>query len=267
MNGGFNIYADYFYCWRCGSHRLEPTLSRTLSIPVAAIKEIIGEYNSRKIIVGALNKKQTSARKSLELPGHGFTDVEMKYLLKRKFIPRHLAEHYGVVGGGVSGYWKFRIIIPLFVNNRLVSWTARSILSDEQLKKSKQPRYKQLKVEESIIDPKRILYNIDHCTGNRLVLLEGAFDVIRMGDGFACSFGTEMTQAQINYIRERFSWVGVLFDAEKEAQQKARRYALQLSALGISVETIDAFGDFGKKDAGELSPRQALQLRRELGFL
>ena len=267
MNGGFNVFADYYYCWRCGKHPLERTLSRVLAIPLPAVRELMGEYDNRVMIASALNRKGTKGGvRSLKLPGGAFTPTEEKYLLGRRFSPRHLAEKYGVAGGGVTGLWRYRIIIPLFERGRLVSWTARSILSARKLKETGQPRYKQLSVSESVVDPKRVLYNIDNCGGQRLCLLEGPLDVIRMGDGFACSFGTEMTQAQIRYVRDRYSWVGIMFDSEPEAQRKAKRYALQLSALGVSVEVIDAFGDFGKTDAGELSPRQALRLRGELGF-
>lgn len=266
QNGGFNVRADYFYCWRCGSHDFKKTLSRLLSTPVEIIKDLIPEYETRYRIGISHNEKKTSKIKTLELPGNDFTDIERQYLLKRKYNPKHLAEKYKIVGGGISGDWRYRIIIPLFFQNRLVSWTARSILSEKILKQTGQPRYKQLAIEKSIVDPKTIFYNLDNCKTSRLILMEGVFDVVRMGDNFACSFGTEITHTQIRFLKKNYSWVGILFDAEKGAQAKARKFALQLSALGMSVEVIDAFGDFGKKDAGELSPRQAAKLRGELGF-
>ena len=264
QNGGFNISGSYFFCWRCGAHGLKQTLSRILSIPLNAIDDIVKEYEGRHAIVGALNKKEVSAKKTLALPSDGFTDTEKKYLIKRKYNPQYLSKHYGVVGGGIIGEWKYRIIIPVFLRNKVVSWTARSILSNELLKQTKQPRYKQLRVEESIVDPKKIIYNSDNCTGQKIILLEGVFDVMRMGDGFACVLGTEMTHSQVRFIKNKYSKVYILFDAEKEAQNKAYRYGLQLSALGLEVEIVDAFGDYGKKDAGELTQKEAKDLRSRL---
>lgn len=263
FNGGFNNSGDYFHCWKCGSHPFQEALWRVLAVPKSEIASIIKNYHGRNESLNVLNRKK-NAVVSLELPTDTFTKAEKQYLKKRGFSPRHLKEKYGVVGGGIVGEWKYRIIVPLFYNGRLVSWVGRSILSKQQQEEYEIPRYKNLSIEKSVIDPKSTFFNLDNCNNKVGVLLEGPFDVMRMGDNFFCSFGTELTQNQIRIIGEKFNEVYILFDNEMQAQKKARKVGLQLSSIGINVEIIDCLGDYNVNDPGELNNVQAEKLRKDI---
>lgn len=48
---------------------------------------------------------------------------------------------------------------------------------------------------------------------------------------------------------------------EKEAQDKARKLGLNLSSVGLEVEIIDAFGDFGKNDMAELTEKEVEKIK------
>ena len=265
FNGGFNNAGDYYHCWKCGGHNFKQALARTVNIPFNEIDTLIEQYAGRNSVLNTLNKKQAKATK-LTLPTDTFTPAERKYLKERNFSPKLLHEKYKIVGGGITGSWKYRIIIPLVLNGKIVSWTARTILSKQQQQKLKIPRYKNLSIKQSVVDPKSILYNLDHCEDKIAVLTEGAFDVIRMGDGFFCSFGTELTQSQISMIKQRFEKVFIMFDNEEEAQAKARKFGLQIASIGVEVELVDCYGDFNKNDAGELNEKEVQIIRHELGL-
>ena len=265
FNGGFNNAGDYYHCWKCGGHNFKQALARTVNIPFNEVDTLIEQYAGRNSVLNTLNKKQAKATK-LTLPTDTFTSAERKYLKERNFSPKLLHEKYKIVGGGITGSWKYRIIIPLVLNGKIVSWTARTILSKQQQQKLKIPRYKNLSIEQSVVDPKSVLYNLDHCEDKIAVLTEGAFDVIRMGDGFFCSFGTELTQSQISMIKQRFEKVFIMFDNEEEAQAKARKFGLQIASIGVEVELVDCYGDFNKNDAGELNEKEVQIIRHELGL-
>lgn len=265
FNGGFNNAGDYYHCWKCGGHNFKQALARTVNIPFNEVDTLIEQYAGRNSVLNTLNKKQAKATK-LTLPTDTFTPAERKYLKERNFSPKLLHEKYKIVGGGITGSWKYRIIIPLVLNGKIVSWTARTILSKQQQQKLKIPRYKNLSIEQSVVDPKSVLYNLDHCEDKIAVLTEGAFDVIRMGDGFFCSFGTELTQSQISMIKQRFEKVFIIFDNEEEAQAKARKFGLQIASIGVEVELVDCYGDFNKNDAGELNEKEVQIIRHELGL-
>ena len=162
------------------------------------------------------------------------------------------------------GEWSYRIIIPIFFEGRLISWTGRSILDRKTLDEEKIPRYKNLSVEKSAINPKDILFNIDNCRGDSVVLVEGPFDVLRMGDGFVCSLGTSFTTRQIMLLKERFKEVMVAFDNEPSAQDKAKKLAIELDMVGVNSYVVNICADYNKNDPGELTANEAKEIRKVL---
>lgn len=266
FNGGFNAVGDYYHCWRCGGkHKLYETLSKILNLPKSQIDDIVDDYRGKNDVLLRLNDGREFKNIKLELPTNTFTKAERKYLKSRGFSPKYLYEKYGVVGGGTTGKWKFRIIVPLIVGGKLISWTGRSILQKDELKELNIPRYKNLSIEESVCDCKKMLFNLDNCIGKTVILTEGPFDVLNFDGNAICSFGTELTQAQVSEIKRRFNKVFIIFDNEELAQKKARRFGLQLSAVGVDVEIVDAFSEFGKNDMGECSAEEIQIIKDELG--
>jgi hypothetical protein len=253
---GLNLSGEYSHCWKCGGHRLEKVFQAVLHLTPQAYQELIGIYNIEYAVRTRLNRKQPKAV-TLELPGNDLNPTEKRYLQKRGFNPDFLAEKYGLRGGGIVGRWKFRIIIPVLVNKQPVSFTSRDITGKQQ------ERYKNLPVEESVIDPKTIFYNVDNANGKRVCVVEGPTDTWRMGDGFICSLGTSVTPSQINFLSRYYEEIFLMFDPEPEAQKKAQKYAEGLAVIGKSVWKIDIEHDC---DPGDLTDEQAEQLRRELGF-
>lgn len=261
-NLGFNCVGNYYHCWKSlHNYPIKKVLSDVLSLPVSSIDEILEQYEGgTKVLV----EKRKSNAKYLELPTDTFTKAERKYLKARDFEPSYLYKKYGIVGGGIDGPWKFRIIIPVYYQGKLMSWTGRSILSKNKLKELKIPRYKNLSIEKSVKNIKELFFNIDNCKSDTVVLTEGAFDVLRFDGNAICSMGTELTEGQIKLLANRFRKIFILFDNEPEAQEKARKFGLQLSSIGLDVEIVDAFEDFGKNDMGECSKKEIEIIKKEL---
>ena len=264
FNLGFNPVGNYYHCWKSKhSYSMGEILSTILQIPESSVRSVLKDYSGAGEILPERKKSKVT---KLELPTDTFTKAERKYLKSRGFEPGYLLKKYGIVGGGIDGDWKFRIIIPLYYNGQLLSWTGRSILSKEKLKQLNLPRYKNLSNKKSVRNLKELFFNIDNCRKKSVVLTEGAFDVLRFDGDAICSMGTELTESQINLLSERFEKVFILFDNEPEAQEKARKFGLQLSSIGMDVEKVDAFGDFGKNDMGECSPEEIEIIKKELNL-
>ena len=153
------------------------------------------------------------------------------------------------------------------MNGEIVSWTARSILSKNKLDELKIPRYKNLSINESIIDVKSTLFNLDNCKSDNVILTEGVFDVLRFDGNAICSFGTSITQEQIGVIADKFKKVFILFDNEIEAQKKARKYGLELSSLGVDVEVVTAYEDFEKNDMSDYTTEEIRIIKSELNVM
>jgi DNA primase len=234
------------------------TLIKLLNIPATTLDQILEPFQIKSKILLKLNEKEKLNKEKIELPNFPLSKTEKEYLLNRHFNPNELIEKYNIQGGGWVGEWKNRIIIPIYISSKLISWTGRTIIKDRE------PRYKTLENELSVIDTKKIFFNLDNCTKNYVFLLEGLFDVMRFGNDSICGFGITLTRTQIMYLSNRFKKIFILFDSERQAQKKAREYAMLLSGHGLEVFICDVFGDYNAKDAGDLSPYKTRKLKSEI---
>ena len=263
FNGGFNILSPRYNCWRCGSHSYWDALSEVLNIPINQVGQLINNYS---FLSQDKEIKHIAQAEHLDLPGFMLNENEKKYLVDRGFNVDYLQSKFHLRGGGIAGTWSYRILIPIYYNRVLVSWTGRSILPKETLKELEIPRYKNLSIEQSVINPKEIFFNLDNSTQDKVMLVEGAFDVMRVGDGCICSLGTSVTDEQILFLKNRYKKIFVCFDNEVSAQIKAKKTAMKLSSVGLEVEVVNICEPFNKNDPGELSYSEVVEIKKELEF-
>ena len=262
FNGGFSEKVPAYNCWRCGKHYWLEALSLVLKISPIQAKKITESYSTE----GRIEKKESKGN-DLKLPGYDIlTKYEQNYLINRGFNIPYLQRKYGIQGGGIAGTWSYRIIIPIFYQGKLVSWTGRSIFDRKTIDELQIPRYKNLSVEASVMNPKDIFFNLDNCRNDTVILLEGPFDVLKMGDGFTCSLGTSVTSSQILLLKNRFKEVIIAFDNEISAQEKAKKLAVNLDMVGLNVSICNICKDFNKNDPGELSMVEVKAIRKELNM-
>ena len=263
-NGGFDMNNPRFYCWRCGSHSYYDAVSKILNISISETKELFKSYNfisDKKTIV------RVAKAEHLDLPGYHLDENEKEYLRSRGFDPEYLQNKFHIRGGGICGDWSYRILIPIYYNRVLVSWTGRSILDKQTIKELEIPRYKNLAIEQSVINPKEIFFNLDNCNGKGVILVEGPMDVLKLGDDTICSLGTSVTREQELFLKNKFDKVYIAFDNEPAAQDKARHLGMNLSSVGLKVEVVNICEDFNKNDPGELNESEVRQIKKELGFI
>lgn len=254
-HGGFNISHEVFHCWKCGNHSALYTLKLILGISNSTLREIVDRYQTHGKRISVRAKKASATQ--VILPGEALSANHKRYLLRRGFDPDFLENKYGLRGTGpADGIWSFRIIIPIFYNGEIVSFQGRAI-------KQGMPRYMTLNMEHSILSAKQVLYNIDNCKGEKAIIVEGPFDVMRLGDGVIGTLGTEMTSEQKELIASRFSEVVFLFDPELSAQKRAEKQGADLALMKVRVSICDTELDH---DPGSLTPEEVIQIKKELGF-
>ena len=253
-HGGFNLSGGYFNCWRCGGHSVVDYVKAVLHLHYDDAQTIVDEYSTRTTLLHHLNEKKIARAAKVDLPGEPLGKFHRKYLQVRGFDPDFIESKYLVKGTGPVGKWKLRIMIPLIFHGNTVSYTGRDITGGKQL------RYKTLGVENSVVNPKYILYGFDDCKEDSIVVVEGPFDVWRMGDGYCSGLGTTLTDQQLRLLSS-FKTVAFLFDAEPEAQCKAVDYATRLSSLGSRAFVIDIEDT---KDPADLSERRAARLKQQI---
>ena len=257
---GWNRSGKYTTCWKCGVHSVQSAIQHLLRVDWARVNQIIWEYSSDVSGHTQISDKVAKAQ-HVTPPGKPLTKFHRDYLTNRRFDPDELIHKYHILGTGPFDSWegidyKLRVIIPIYFNGEVVSFQGRDITGKQE------ERYKGCPVEKSVINIKHILYNFDSIKFKKVVVLEGIFDVWRMGSGFVSSFGTTMTPSQINLLSEMDEII-FLFDNEVEAQDKAKVYAKQLASLGKVVHIVDV--DTGK-DPGEYTDEEVRQVKQELGM-
>jgi hypothetical protein len=196
-----------------------------------------------------------------KIKARGVTKRFFNYLHNRGFDnPERLSEKYGL-RCALTGRYKDRIIIPIYMNSELLGWTARAIGEVRQA-----PRY--LMTSDEV---KSTIFNYDNLKhgGKRLFIVEGPFDAIKLdnfkfnGNGVGyratCTFGTSLTLSQLALLRsliKRFESSWILFD--RGAEGPARHLQDWLGQDAKVAEMPDGF-----KDPGEFDHDALLSLANE----
>ena len=166
-----------------------------------------------------------------------------------------------------SGHWRDRIIIPYCIGGELVSWTGRAIAPAAI-------RYLDLSVDESIIPVKETLFNYDCIErgGRALVIVEGPLDALKV-DFYGFGKGVRAVALSTNSLNEeqafmveeavgRFDHIYVSMDNSGPLSIiDGMKMKQELGFIpGIKVAQVP----YGLKDAGELTPVQAIQWTDQL---
>jgi hypothetical protein len=116
-----------------------------------------------------------------------------------------------------------------------------------------------LSVEQSMVNPKFVLFNENHVKGKVVCVSEGPFDALNMGSPFVATLGTQTTEAQARKITNYKAYI--VFDPEPEAQVRAKKLAEKVASLGGHVEVIDIGGEH---DPGSIDKKEVEYIRKEL---
>lgn len=264
LYGGINTVTEAFNCWRCGSHSL---ISLMWAVGVKDPKATIWEYR-HGFTDGATGGR--SHAQELALPECGpMVWAHRNYLRGRGFDPDELAMLYGLKGTGQGCLFAtksrpepinlaWRILIPMRnEKGYTVSWQARDITGRSKL------RYIGCPDVDALASYKTMLYGAEFARRDVVGVVEGVVDMWRMGPGFVATLGTGVTPEQVKQLAQ-WGRVVVCFDSEPQAQRHAREIAGNLASLGVRCDIVDL--ELGSRDPGDLTPQEAGEMRRELGF-
>ena len=265
-HGGVNLTHKNFSCFQCAESASPPKLiKQILNCTWAKAYEVIRKYSSRETTLPSWARAPTNKGQPLrpvQLPAltGPLSGPGGHYLLSRGFNPEAIEAKYGVKESGPLGDYRFRLIIPVYFNKELVSFTSRDYTG------KREPNYKEQPVDEARIPVKECLYNIDSVK-DKLLIVEGPADVWRMGDGAVALFGLKCTKAQQDIlflwwrhsvkIKRRRKLVVLLDPKTKNAADKLY---FQLSSFIRDLSIVE----LSNRDPAELSQQEAMNLKKEL---
>ncbi len=216
-------------CWRCGTKSLNKLIEELGHDPKDILERYDGELDKDDLFV---SKPKLEPKPVILPPYRKLGFMEINYLHNRgfdKFNKRHrLYEDWGIFSGGNVGEFKFRIIVPIYQDGKLISYQGRDYTGNQT------PKYKNY----SGANLKDTLYGIDGVKGDRVIITEGVFDVWKLGKGNAvATFGTEYTLKQLRLLIEKgIEKVVIAFDSDVAGQHAADKLKGALEVLGIDCK-------------------------------
>jgi transposase-like protein len=251
-HGAIHIQYNHYKCWKCSGHSLYDF-----------IKNITGQnwfLLQKQYAMTYIDKyptaKTTETPKELVLPEYTgeMNDRARQYLIKRNYDPNKLIEQYSLQSTNHLGKYKFRIIIPVFFQGEMVSYTTRDYTNMAKL------RYDSCPKDLELINHKDIVFGYDNVPTSHVIVVEGPFDVFRMGENAVATFGIGFTMAQVNTLAS-FEKVTIIYDKGKEEEKQANKLGGLLDGLGVEA---DIFALKDTKDPGSLPQNEADSLVREI---
>lgn len=249
---------NHFVCYRCHGHRAIEVISTLAHVPIGEARDIIEQYGGMKSYGPIRREQKWVLGKNIKFPMNTL-EVDkrgMAYLESRGFDAEKIVKQYGLMQTGPVGMYKFRIVIPIYFNDFVVSYTCRAIYPTMPVRYLTCPKNKEL------IPNKDILYNLDNARNrNTIVVVEGCTDVWRLGAGAVATFGTGVTMKQLK-ILEKFKHVVLIQDNDMAGKMSWAEVGQKLSvSCKVTKISLQEVGD-----PSELSDTDARHFMRSLGL-
>jgi DNA primase len=249
------------HCWKCGPKNLIQVLRELLDLSYPEAKRIVDDLNPCDT-KGFKNEEREIKKRLIEgLPKEAqrkFPQLHLDYLRSRGFAPLKTIRKYSLRAVGPIGEYKFRIIIPVIHENRLITFTSRDV-TDQQ-----EPKYKAAP-SNVYANPKHYVFGLNMVSpGDSCILVEGPFDVMKLGKGAISFFGVSVHGKQIVHLKKKkINTLHICFDNDTTGIRSARLISKQLFPL---VKRVNIVHLTEANDPGALSREQGKILMNVLNI-
>jgi len=258
---GINLKTNLFSCWACQEKgNVLKLIHEIKGLSYRKIEALLNKYTLDNISYSPDKKDQAEGilgdqeSKSLIYPRYLLTEmpeIHRKYLVSRNFDPDFLTRKYKLKFTYNTGDYRFKIVAPIFIDYKAVSWIAADVIRDGGIP------YLKCQLEKSVLSANDCLYNIDSVK-KVAVLVEGITDVWRIGDGCVASMTKSINSSQIQQLIDKdVKKVFVMYDSD--ALDKTKKMAAKLSGLFLT-EVIE----LSEGDPADLTDSEVTKLREDL---
>jgi len=263
---GWHQQRQMFFCWMCKRLPFDRTLKQVSGRSLQELAGLLERYKGW-VEVGEENERPKGGAAVLKFPAYtsALIGSHKRYLKERGLDYEQVIAEFGEIYGtpGYAPLLPNRLVAPLYLDGQAVSYQARNILKECP----KARRYHTCPPEEEIVYHRSTVYGLDACRGMSCVVVEGLFDVWKLGPGAVHTFGVAWLPAQLLTIAKRFKRVFVMYDSKGEddprglAQRAGKELAAGLAGLGVDAATIDPED---AKDPGAWKLEDARRIMHEL---
>lgn len=251
---GVNLASGYCNCWVCGhkSH-LVPVLMKSTNLPYPEISKIVKEFSEDTF----LQEEEVIRPESTLIPKEATKELpqlHLDYLRGRNFDPIQIQKDYRIMACNTIGYFSYRIIIPIFLDGKIICFTGRDVTGRQE------DKYKNCPNSMAQMEMKSCIYNID-TVKDRMIICEGPTDVWRIGKGSVATMGVEYTTTQLALLAQKEAKeIFILYDSD--AITKAEKLAAAVSTFCPKVEILE----LENGDPGDMNQEDVIELRKEIGI-
>lgn len=252
---GINLNTGAFHCWKCnepgGLAKLLKKYGKIGQIS-GADWQAISSYSPRGDVPATdkFHGKKCQFDKRM-LPIFPIPKFLEGIAATRGLLTSTLARHAAGYTMELPSDFRYRLVFPNTIERHLVSYIGMDITGLSSQK------YKNCSNEEAEVPVKSCLYGYDDAPENSiLVLVEGLFDKIRLGNHALAMFGTGWTMDQIILLRKKSPRkVFILFDSDNAGRVASKKLASAIWFCPCEILELENY-----KDPGEMPQEEADKL-------
>jgi len=252
-------------CWKCGRHTITRVLHSLLDVTYTEASNIADDLDKAEEVAKDdydIIDKRYEGRMAVKLPEGAtkhFPKLHTQYLRSRGFKPRKLIREWNLRAVNIHGPYKFRIIIPVYYDGMIITFTSRDVTDQAGIRYKAAPK-------NVYPNPKHYVYGLSRASqvGSNAILVEGPTDVWRLGAGAISFFGVSQHEKQLaQLVRSGIKTLHILFDNDTAGKQASWRLAKMVKSFVSEVNLI-TLKDY--PDPGSMPQEDADLLMMELGF-
>lgn len=221
---GFSLSTMACSCYVCGRQNPAEMLSMLTGRGLDECRELLGRSERLE------RKVRPAGRLVMPTRVGPLRAAHKRYLWGRGFHPDVIESVWKVQGTGGDSSVPWSLIVPIHLDDEVVSWTSRKL-------NDKGRRYHSARPEEERVSHKSLLYGETFCL-NAVIVHEGPTDVWRTGPGAVATLGLTVTTAQVRRIARYVQRI-ICFDSSPDAQRRARKLADRLAVFPGSTAVVE----------------------------
>lgn len=197
-----NLHKGIFHCWKCNYSGHIRQLLKDYVGKAVEIDEYVTAEELTRMQTGFDEEEVKEEKGHINLPKEFvplWGDRELSFVghralnyvlgrMNREDIEKHRIGYCGL------GYYKWRIIVPAIEDGEILYFAARLFLGQGE-------RYRNPQKEDCGVGSEEVVFNIDSIKKlEQVVVNEGVFDAIKVGDDGGALFGKHISDKQVDKL-------------------------------------------------------------------